>query len=84
MKNLHNPKEYSNFAHANGKQNGSLDEWLSQRSAKPRTAVRIRQEPRRASHNWEALFFFVYVLLKNIGIVGKIFITERKIHLNRK
>jgi len=30
------------------------------------------------------LFFFVYVLLKNIGIVGKIFITERKIHLNRK
>ena len=25
--------------------NGSLDEWLSQRSAKPCTAVRIRQEP---------------------------------------
>ena len=25
---------------------GSLDEWLSQRSAKPCTAVRIRQEPR--------------------------------------
>ena len=24
---------------------GSLDEWLSQRSAKPCTAVRIRQEP---------------------------------------
>ena len=28
---------------------GSLDEWLSQRSAKPCTAVRIRQEPRKAS-----------------------------------
>ena len=27
---------------------GSLDEWLSQRSAKPRTAVRIRQEPHNA------------------------------------
>lgn len=27
------------------KGNGSLDEWLSQRSAKPCTAVRIRQEP---------------------------------------
>ena len=26
---------------------GSLDEWLSQRSAKPGTAVRIRQEPQR-------------------------------------
>lgn len=32
------------FATANEKQ-GSLDEWLSQRSAKPCTAVRIRQEP---------------------------------------
>ena len=27
------------------KETGSLDEWLSQRSAKPCTAVRIRQEP---------------------------------------
>ncbi len=27
------------------KKKGSLDEWLSQRSAKPCTAVRIRQEP---------------------------------------
>ena len=26
---------------------GSVDEWLSQRSAKPCTAVRIRQEPQR-------------------------------------
>ena len=29
------------------RKNGSLDEWLSQRSAKPCTAVRIRQEPQR-------------------------------------
>mgnify|MGYP000018068442 CR=1 FL=1 len=35
------------FATANEK-NGSLDEWLSQRSAKPCTAVRIRQEPHEA------------------------------------
>ncbi len=64
MKNLHNPKGCSNFAHANGKQNGSLDEWLSQRSAKPRTAVRIRQEPRRASQLWEALFLCVCAVKK--------------------
>lgn len=29
------------------RKNGSLDEWLSQRSAKPCTAVRIRQEPHK-------------------------------------
>ena len=28
---------------------GTLDEWLSQRSAKPCTAVRIRQVPQRSS-----------------------------------
>ena len=34
------------FAPATRKKgNGTLDEWLSQRSAKPRTAVRIRQVP---------------------------------------
>ena len=27
------------------KRHGSLDEWFSQRSAKPSTAVRVRQEP---------------------------------------
>ena len=57
--NLHNTKESSNFAHANGKQNGSLDEWFSQRSAKPRTAVRVRQEPQRASQIGR--LFFVHV-----------------------
>lgn len=39
-----NFKICTTFATAN-KKNGSLDEWLSQRSAKPCTAVRIRQEP---------------------------------------
>ena len=41
-----NFKICTTFATAN-KKNGSLDEWLSQRSAKPCTAVRIRQEPLR-------------------------------------
>ena len=29
------------------RRNGALDEWLSLRSAKPSTAVRIRQAPRK-------------------------------------
>ena len=37
-------KKMTTFATANEK-DCSLDEWLSQRSAKPCTAVRIRQEP---------------------------------------
>ena len=36
-------RKMSTFALA--KQNGALDEWLSLRSAKPSTAVRIRQAP---------------------------------------
>ena len=40
-------KKCTTFATAN-KKDGSLDEWLSQRSAKPCTAVRIRQEPPKA------------------------------------
>ena len=45
------------------KEKGSLDEWLSQRSAKPCTAVRIRQEPRRKASklfvmNASRLFLF--------------------------
>ena len=36
---------------------GTLDEWLSQRSAKPCTAVRIRQVPLE-SLNIEALLFY--------------------------
>ena len=30
---------------------GALDEWLSQRSAKPSTAVRIRQAPQKKSES---------------------------------
>ena len=37
--------------------NGSLDEWLSQRSAKPCTAVRIRQEPPIESIFGSSYFF---------------------------
>ena len=41
--------------------NGALDEWLSQRSAKPSTAVRIRQAPQKQRNpqpkGWGLLFF---------------------------
>ena len=40
---MFNPKICSNFATAT--RNGALDEWLSQRSAKPCTAVRSRHAP---------------------------------------
>ena len=39
---------------------GALDEWLSQRSAKPSTAVRIRQAPQRKvlkPQKWVSGFF---------------------------
>ena len=39
-------KKCTTFASANEK-DWFLDEWLSQRSAKPCTAVRIRQEPQK-------------------------------------
>ena len=41
--------------------NGALDEWLSQRSAKPSTAVRIRQAP-QSSPVMAGFFLFVFVL----------------------
>ena len=41
---LVNPHKSCTFALAN-KEQGALDEWLSLRSAKPSTAVRIRQAP---------------------------------------
>ena len=43
LKSLQDSKKGCNFAAQ--KQQGALDEWLSQRSAKPSTAVRIRQAP---------------------------------------
>ena len=52
------------FATANEK-NGSLDEWLSQRSAKPCTAVRIRQEPHKISEPIKGSeIFFIFEVLK--------------------
>ena len=44
-------KKCLTFVIANGYAvaNGTLDEWLSQWSAKPCTAVRIRQVPQRSS-----------------------------------
>ena len=51
---MHIPNIFSFFALAKPKivvleSIGSLDEWLSQWSAKPCTAVRIRQEPQKIS-----------------------------------
>ena len=41
---------------------GSLDEWLSQRSAKPCTAVRIRQEPQKALVNQSFFRIYTYTI----------------------
>ena len=42
------------------RRNGSLDEWLSQRSAKPCTAVRFRHEPLKRLLDKGSLFFILY------------------------
>ena len=42
------------------KATGTLDEWLSQRSAKPCTAVRIRQVPQRVSVFWDSFLFLTH------------------------
>lgn len=41
------------------RQNGALDEWLSQRSAKPSTAVRIHQAPLKKEDSLGNLPFFI-------------------------
>lgn len=47
------------FATANQKWcHGALDEWLSQRSAKPSTAVRIRQAPHKSNQQCWLLFCY--------------------------
>ena len=49
-------------AFRNGVLIGALDEWLSQRSAKPSTAVRIRQAPQRKvlkPQKWVSGFFCI-------------------------
>ena len=48
---------------------GALDEWLSQRSAKPSTAVRIRQAPQKDKR--EQLIVPVYLFLLFFGMIGK-------------
>ena len=40
--------------------NGALDEWLSQRSAKPSTAVRIRQAPPKAGISQQRFPLFLF------------------------
>ena len=55
------------------KKDGSLDEWLSQRSAKPCTAVRIRQEPpkqERRTETKQSVFFYA-VKKQNAGLLLK-------------
>ena len=54
LKSLQDSKKGCNFAAQ--KQNGALDEWLSQRSAKPSTAVRIRQAPPTKEGTNDSLF----------------------------
>gem|GEM_PF-4603268 len=46
-------------------QNGALDEWLSHRSAKPSTAVRIRQAPLKELYN--VGFFFLFLDEKTLS-----------------
>ena len=54
--------------HPQTRKTGSLDEWLSQRSAKPCTAVRIRQEPQKKLRNHKTGFgaFSFYLLNLNL------------------
>ena len=59
LNSLQNSKKGCNFAAQ--KQNGALDEWLSQRSAKPSTAVRIRQAPPTKEGTNDSLFPFFCV-----------------------
>ena len=54
--NLVNQKKYSSFAPAF--KHGALDEWLSQRSAKPSTAVRSRHAPQEIRYREMADFLF--------------------------
>ena len=54
------------------KYNGALDEWLSQRSAKPSTAVRIRQAPLKKCPTDSCRAFFV----SDWGYIGAIYDTE--------
>lgn len=58
---------------------GSLDEWLSQRSAKPCTAVRIRQEPQSRNSNEERMvthcLLFFCISLKNSSLRNQVLVN---------
>ena len=63
---LVNPHKSCTFALAN-KEQGALDEWLSLRSAKPSTAVRIRQAPLLKKQEYESFpAFFLYVISRTL------------------
>ena len=55
--------------------NGALDEWLSQWSAKPCTAVRIRQAPQNEFSNFTGLL--ADTVLKMVGYVVEFDIIQR-------
>ena len=57
------PHKSRTFALAN-KEQGALDEWLSLRSAKPSTAVRIRQAPPTKDDEFKLIIFFLSVHLR--------------------
>ena len=78
-KNLVSPKKSSTFASAY--KNGALDEWLSQRSAKPSTAVRIRQAPQAESES-EMVPIFSFCHFSNYFDVRCIFFEKKERHLN--
>ena len=64
--------------------NGALDEWLSQRSAKPSTAVRIRQAPPLKGKAIEKDIppkgcLFCYVQGRDDGMFGGMFHVARKL-----
>ena len=71
------------------KGNGSLDEWLSQRSAKPCTAVRIRQEPLEilATYTENQLggkdFSFILIFLFSDSTQEAVNVTQTEVEIYR-
>ena len=47
---------------------GDMDEWFSQRSAKPSTAVRIRLSPQTEEYESVLPFFSIFAFLVFLGI----------------
>ena len=59
LKSLEDSQKCHTFALANREQ-GALDEWLSLRSAKPSTAVRIRQAPPKIEQSQKGCSIFIH------------------------